>query len=172
MANHQSSSPAGFQQRDQGQKHEADATHHVADQLQPSRQLALQRAQERETLHNNALLETLKAKTDAAHADESHEAGNSGFEASAAQQRRLAAQAAHAELAEEAAGQHGQDSHTLRQQHLQEKHDAKYAQHVNRMQHSAPASAHQQASHAGLSCCVAFCRWTTMRSEHCKPREQ
>ena len=139
--------PAGLQRR--GQRHEADAEHHVADQLQPSHHLALQHAQERETAQNQLLLESLKAKdgkqADRLHAGESHGTGDSGFEAaSAAQQRRLAEHAD--EHAGNAFGQQRQDGHAARQQHLQQRHDAKYAQHLTRMQHAPPANTQHQAS--------------------------
>lgn len=56
--------PAAFQGKQHSQRHAAkvDSAHHVADQLQPSQQLAQQRTQETETLQNQLLLESLKAK--------------------------------------------------------------------------------------------------------------
>lgn len=147
--------PAGVQQRDRGQHDEASAAHHVADQLQPSQHLALQHAQERETAQNQLLLESLKAKdgkqADGSRASRSHGAGDSGFEAaSAAQQRRLAEHAD--EHAANASGQQRQDGHAARQQHLQQRHDAKYAQHLTRMQHAPPANTQQQQA----SCVVCY----------------
>ena len=141
--------PASVQQRDRGQHHELASEHHVADQLQPSQHLAVQHAQERETAQNQLLLESLKAKdgkqADGSRASESHETGDSGFDAaSAAQQRRLAEHAD--EVAANVSGQQLQDSHAARQQRLQQRHDAKYAQHLGRMQHAPPANTQQQAS--------------------------
>lgn len=160
--------PAAFQQQLHSRLRRdaatVDAAYHVADQLQPSQQLAQQRAQETEMVQNQLLLESLKAKDAQQHDGQhdggspgaeaggshdaaagssgGHEAGHSGFEASAAQQRRLAAHAT--ELASGASQHEPEDSHAARQQHLQARHDAKYAQHLSRSMHSPPGDAQQQ----------------------------